>query len=381
MEKLECARCKIKNTPKDPKNPIFPCDICRTKICGDCSDLSSSELKCIVLQRRILKYHCESCRKWNINDFFENTIKDKEEIIENKNAIIQILQERIKEMEEKQKQLQMVETRMFPNNISYSEITKKNTIEKINTIPNNIPKIIIRPKNVQTSIDTKKDINKSINPAELKISIENIRTTNNGGMFIKCQSKQQVDLLMKTAQDKLRNKYDISISKMRKPRIKITNYTENMTMEEIGKALYDQNNITGEIKVTYIKKNKKGDKTIYCECSSASFKNLIEKGKVYIGWERYPVFEDLDVLRCFKCQAFHHRQQECRNGVVCPNCSGNHTESNCKNHQKCCPNCKHANDKYKKNYNMEHASYDLNCPSLKYFIEVLKSKTNYQNDQ
>lgn len=104
-------------------------------------------------------------------------------------------------------------------------------------------------------------------------------------------------------------------------------------------------------------------------------------GKVYIGWERCPVFEDLDVLRCFNCQAFHHKQQECRNEVVCPKCSENHTESNCNNQQMCCQNCKNANDKFKKNYNIEHSSNDLNCPSLKYFIEVLKSKTNYLNDE
>ncbi|KAG5883488.1 hypothetical protein JTB14_013132 [Gonioctena quinquepunctata] len=86
-------------------------------------------------------------------------------------------------------------------------------------------------------------------------------------------------------------------------------------MEEIDKVLHDQNNINGDIKINYIKKNKKVDKIIHCECSSASFKNLIGRGKVYIGWERYPVYEDLEVLRCYKCQEFHHSQQECRNEV------------------------------------------------------------------
>ncbi|KAG5860975.1 hypothetical protein JTB14_026213 [Gonioctena quinquepunctata] len=159
-------------------------------------------------------------------------------------------------MEDKQKQSQMAEISWTQNNISYSEITKKNTQQKMNMIQNNIPKVIIRPKNVQTSVDTKIDIDKSINPAELKISIENIKTTNNGGLFIKCQSRQQVDLLMKSAQEKLQNKYDISISKMRKPRIKITNFNKDMTMEEIDKSLHDQNNINGDIKITYIKKQK-----------------------------------------------------------------------------------------------------------------------------
>lgn len=57
-----------------------------------------------------------------------------------------------------------------------------------------------------------------------------------------------------------------------------------MRKEKIDKTLNDHNHINEHIKITYIKKNKKEDKMIYCECSSLSFKNLIGKGKVYIEW-------------------------------------------------------------------------------------------------
>lgn len=36
----------MKSTSKDPNNPVFTCDGCRNYICGDCSDLSASEIKC-----------------------------------------------------------------------------------------------------------------------------------------------------------------------------------------------------------------------------------------------------------------------------------------------------------------------------------------------
>lgn len=34
---------------------------------------------------------------------------------------------------------------------------------------------------------------------------------------------------------------------------------------------------------------------------------LMSRKKVYIGWEHYPVYEDLSVLRCYKCQAYNHK--------------------------------------------------------------------------
>lgn len=83
-----------------------------------------------------------------------------------------------------------------------------------------------------------------------------------------------------------------------------------MTLQEIEAVIHNQNSLNG-IKVTYMKSNKNGNKTIFCECLPASFTDVMGRRKIYIGWYRYPVYEDLRVLKYFKCQQFYHKGSVC----------------------------------------------------------------------
>ena len=102
--------------------------------------------------------------------------------------------------------------------------------------------------------------------------------------------------------------------------------------------------------------------------------------KLCIGWERFPVFEDLDVPRCFKCQGFFHRNNDCQNKIVCPNCNEEHEESACPKQRKCCANCVISNEKYKTKYNVEHSAKDVLCPSLVYHKQILQRRTDYLSE-
>lgn len=98
---------------------------------------------------------------------------------------------------------------------------------------------------------------------------------------------------------------------------------------------------------------------------------------MYIDWERYPIYEDVSVTRCFNCQGFYHKSATCNKGKVCKNCAGEHDSSDCGIQTRRCVNCLMANDRYKTEYNTSHAASDPNCPSTKYHMDVLRSKTNY----
>lgn len=357
---MECSICKqVKHSTKEIKVPCFPCDVCRSLICLKCSELSQTEIRCIELKQRSMLYKCTRCR-YEVVEILQNTIKDKE-------LIIDMLHEKIKLLEQK--------TQTYNQPISYSEITKKNqTVQKGPTIKNNVPKIIIKPKQQQEATRTTKDL-KCINPADIKVGIQNIRTSNSGTVIIKCPTKKDIDTLCEAMNEKLQDKYDISITKMRKPRIKIPNFNQNMSKEEIEKSIYEQNKIRDGIQVTYVGVNKKGTKTIYCECESSSFEAVMSLKKIYIGWERYAVYEDLTVIRCFNCQEFHHKKEHCKNSTVCSVCSGDHEK--CNGSVRSCKNCIQANNKYKVGHNVSHSPSDPDCPSLKYYVELLRNKTEY----
>lgn len=358
---MECYICKeIKQPTKENKTPCIPCDVCRRIICSECTDLSPTEIRCVTLQKRILQYKCKHCR-YEVVEILQNTIKDKDKIIE-------LLQEKINKLEQ-HKIVQQTNT--FAEVVKTQQLSHETGITK-----RNIPKIIIKPRNQQNVSEIKTDI-ENINLAEIKVGIKNIQIKDSGIVTIKCLNECQTNKLMETTREKYNEKYDIKLTKMRNPKIKIPNFRQNMNVDDIQKSIENQNDTNGIVKVTYIKTNKNGSKTIYCECCSSSFKTIMETGKINIGWERYSIYEDLSVLRCFKCQAYHHKMNDCKNAVVCPSCSENHEQDKCKSNKKCCYNCKFANNKYGKNYNTEHSPGDPSCSSLLYQIEVLKSYTNY----
>lgn len=53
-----CKKCKV---VIDSEESVHQCDVCLQYIHKMCVELSSSELKCMPLQKRILVFMCDSC--------------------------------------------------------------------------------------------------------------------------------------------------------------------------------------------------------------------------------------------------------------------------------------------------------------------------------
>lgn len=90
--------------------------------------------------------------------------------------------------------------------------------------------------------------------AELKIGINNFKVVKDGTMIVTCQSKQEVETFERAVSQKMEKSYNIEVTRLRRPRIKITNITEEYSMEELEELIQQQNPINGEIKVKFIKK-------------------------------------------------------------------------------------------------------------------------------
>ena len=71
---------------------------------------------------------------------------------------------------------------------------------------------------------------------------------------------------------------------------------------------------------------------------------------IYLGWRRYRVSLYIpEPIRCYNCQAYGHKSNNCRSRVKCPICAKNHSYEDCpskdknrENQRAFCPNC-HAN--------------------------------------
>lgn len=66
-------------------------------------------------------------------------------------------------------------------------------------------------------------------------------------MIIKCQTKKQTDILKEAVHDKLENDYEVAITRIRKPKIRITNFDQDLIGEELERIIKEQNNIIDDI--------------------------------------------------------------------------------------------------------------------------------------
>lgn len=320
------------------------------------------------LQKRLLKFHCAKCRQNEIIDYLKNTITDKENIIQDKNTIIQMLQEKIDNIEKSQ--------------ISYAAAAAKPISPPPSQIIKNIPAIIIRPITHQPAQTTKYDVQKAINPREISVPINSVNTTNDGKMVIKCATEEATRILTTEIETKLNEKYKIELSKMKKPRIKIIGGNVEMSEIEIEKCLREQNSFIKEtdyMKVTFILRTSKGKQIIFAECSGELFSKMMDAKKVFLGWERNPVYEDLMIPRCKRCFAYDHKEANCRNKESCTYCGGEHRINDCPREQKQCCNCIRSVSKYKLTYDTNHEANNRDCPTLKYYTQRFKNSIDYHS--
>lgn len=356
-DEMVCLHCeeKIEN------DEYYGCDCCLKKIHKACSALGGSEVKCMPLQRRVLMLICGNCRVY----------------LARMPYMIKIMEEMRSEIQDLKKSIgniQRVE--------SYSQ--KLKGTGPIENKQNNIsaPTLIIKPKTPQSYDQTKKDLQQRVDPVKLKVGIKNLKGTKNGNAVVKCTSKQEIELLKKEAENRLKDRYVVEAPKLKLPRAKIVGYTGSKSADELKESLIQQNSwiqqSKDEFRVAYVgRKNSKRQSTVFVECSPALFSRMMKVNKVCIDWERLPVYEDLNITRCYNCQGYRHKGSSCSNKKVCGNCAGEHDTLVCQSRTRACGNCIAANGRYNTQYDTGHAAVDKNCPSTRYHLEILKSRIDY----
>lgn len=357
----KCAKCK-----EDINEDYYLCDICNNKVHPACAQLSSSEVRCMPLQKRTLIYACENCK----------------DVLKKVPSLIVL-------MEEVQKQLTIANrtntTRVplplpqTPRQMQYNEAVKKKVVEEV---------IVIKPKDkTQDSLKTKKTIEEKINPTAIGAGVSRVKYVRDGGIAISCTKKEDIKNLSENIKKKLSKEYEINIPQKKNPKLKVVNIETKLieNPETLIETIIKQNSINTEEDTRVLKilnayedkKRKTG--TIIVEVDQNTF-NLINKKEVlYIGWRKCKYFEHINVIQCYKCWKFGHMSQQCTNvNIVCPKCSQNHKQEECKSEVYKCVNCKFASEVLKlQHINSDHTAYNRKCEAYKKVFEQLQMRVDY----
>lgn len=360
-----------------------------TQECVLCSDNFIVNNKCIQCDLCEKRYHL-SCAKIkdqlmrflldcdNLNWFCNNCMPEVRLRIKTPRT------EKIDEVLHKTEELiNLIQNGEFkPNKSSWADVVKHKKIEPL----------IIKPKeaNQNNTLTTKNVLAQKISPADLNVSISEIKQGNQGRITIHCENRNSLQKLKETVVKEMGDEYDVKVGNLSKPRIKLINVNPaDLTNSVEFLNMFKQQNIPNEIVSSDIKiihkfkspKNRGTNVNVIVEMSPKEFNYLFSnKDRIFIGWNSYRFFEFVSVVRCFRCWRFGHFADKCQSErETCPLCSDGHKKAQCTSGDEYkCSNCVYARDILKlKNIQVNHHVFDLNCPCYQRQIAMTKKKTDY----
>lgn len=357
----DCGECEIKLKNKDV---IITCSgKCTQSFHAKCVDLNAGDIQ--LLQKcKGMRWFCNCC------------ISDVQNMFVSINQEIQLLKENFnKEVAEiksiiTNKYMDMCHDKKDKETRSFAQVAAGEVV-------------VIKPKSIDqgNSKKTLETVQKHVSPLALEVGIKEIWNTREGGVAIKCDTKDEIEKVKNAVEKKLSKNYSVVAPNLKNPSIKVIGMENELSADDLVSYLKRQNPFlnldTTELTVKVVKRMKTKYMSII-ECDPGSHKRILEEGYLYLAWSRCRVFDYVAVFRCFKCGGFGHRRDECKNVAKCLKCCAlDHSAENCDSNNFRCNNCVEANKNMIAQVNVCHSIYDNACPVFRKKVELQKSKVKY----
>lgn len=367
--------CIICESSISTRKPTILCDgPCQNQAHTSCisSSADSNNLTTLIKNIDGLSWRCNNCTNKCI-------LVDKEsieEIIENKmSAIMNSFESSLREM--KDSMMNLISEKLTTSSCSGSkEVTSYASILR----SKNIPAVIIQPENKnQSTAQTKDLVLKSINPVDANLQISKIKNVKDGGLLIGCKTEDENKKLLNLAKEHLPESYNIRVVTGIDLRVRIVGITTKLEDSELvncilhmNRDLFQTNYTCKLLKFYPTKKNEKIFQAVL-QVDKISYNNIIKAGNIFVGYDCCPVFDALEIRRCYKCNKFNHSSKFCNNNCSCPRCGSDHSLKDCTAETLKCSNCVGLIEKEGITVNTEHAVWDIKCPAYTGALNKMRS--------
>jgi hypothetical protein len=221
---------------------------------------------------------------------------------------------------------------------------------------------------------TKSDIINKIDPSKSNVDISGVRSTKNGGLILKCHDPSE---FKKFALDnKLVDSYEIKDLKTISPRLRISGVSSDLGKEHIISFLVKQNSSVfsnpSQLKILkYFPTKKKPDVFQFIlQVDVNTYIKALNSKHCLIGLDNCYIFDAIDVIRCYRCNGYHHSHTFCKRNLSCPRCGESHEVKECKSTVLRCINCVSLNSKTNlTSVNAAHACWDTN--ECQYYLNLI----------
>jgi hypothetical protein len=361
----ECTKCNKNLATNDEK--VLCGGTCNKQFHLVCTDIGRSLYQGIKINKNIVWY-CDGCLNIldnlnaKINLIFNHLLSFDEKFCEN-----------FKKVEELKNDVGSIQVK--------SRVHGEQTYAEKLKLAKNEPVIVIKPKDTnKTGKETREDVRKQIDPS--KVPVKEMRNVARGSVVLECKNADATEQVRQEVEEKLGKDYDISISELRNPEIKVIGLYDEPEENEIVAKIKRQNDFiesTADIQVLKIEASKRQTKTfsVALKVDPKTYSSVMEMGKLNIGWNRCRVVENIRILRCFKCAEYGHKIVECKNADCCNKCAGPHNTNDCTSNVTKCINCDRAKARFGLDIQTDHPVWSNNCLVYNRILTKRKKTINY----
>lgn len=244
--------------------------------------------------------------------------------------------------------------------------------------------IIIGTDNViDTSEDVITKIKDKINAQESGLQISKLRKVKDQRVLIGCEKKSDIDLIKETLE---KNDFKVEIKENKDPLVIVRNLDKSITDNGILQAIEKQNpelldHIPMEhfrMKVRHRRKARNpAENHVVLQVSPPVWRALTSAGRLYVEFQRVPVYDLSPLVQCSRCLSFGHGKKWCTETIdLCSHCAGPHMSTDCPSllagDEPMCRNCQQA-----KCPRTDHNAFDTRCPVRKKWDALARSSVAY----
>lgn len=385
MSEKKCKSCENKLVFSEKNDNISKCALCDGEYHNSCVGIGATVQKFIATKNCI--WACDKCaEKGNV---LSNVVKQLKSI----NSRLAGYEERFKKLELSSLPLSPRVSQLAgkrkpdyalaasgswseqvssPSKVPRTESSLRNS-EKIDNV------LVLQSDNTTIRDQIESKVRECCNPIVDQIKL--CKKTSTGKVVLKCNNSDALAKVRQKLSTKLGDAVKIDKPKTVSPMVKIVGVRDFVNNEELTQWIRKQNDDrVSENALFEIINVKKFNETatVIAKVDYETFKKLMSKKKILCYWTYCPVYEHVNVKRCFKCNKFGHVANDCESeNECCPKCAGNHKVNDCRSDIVMCPNCFRVNAEKKLNLKTDHCAWSSECEVLQRRVNQMKKRTNY----